>query len=114
MIILGIHDGHNASATLIINGKLACAIGEERLSRDKHQYGFPAKAIQAVLDSSNITMDQVDRISMATATLPPAYFYTSRNSTFSIKDYWKEQREYWYPKLYENKDPKYMDILVTE
>ena len=111
MIILGIHDGHNASATLIINGKLACAIGEERLSRDKHQYGFPAKAIQAVLDSSNITMDQVDRISMATATLPPAYFYTSRNSTFSIKDYWKEQREYWYPKLYENKDPKYMDIF---
>ena len=94
MIILGIHDGHNASATLIINGKLACAIGEERLSRDKHQYGFPAKAIQAVLDSSNITINEVDRIAMATATLPPAYFYTSRNSTFSIKDYWKEQREY--------------------
>ena len=46
MIILGIHDGHNASATLIVNGKLACAIGEERLSRDKHQYGFPTKAIQ--------------------------------------------------------------------
>ena len=49
MVILGIHDGHNASAALIINGKLICALGEERLSRDKHQYGFPSKAIEAVL-----------------------------------------------------------------
>ena len=29
MIILGIHDGHNASAALIINGELKCAIAEE-------------------------------------------------------------------------------------
>ena len=35
MIILGIHDGHNASASLIVDGKLVCALGEERLSRDK-------------------------------------------------------------------------------
>ncbi|MDC0080543.1 hypothetical protein OAJ28_01505, partial [Flavobacteriaceae bacterium] len=54
---------------------------------------------------------EIDRVAMATATLPPAYFYTSRNSTFTIKDYWKEQREYWYPKLYEGKDPKYTDIF---
>ena len=37
MIILGIHDGHNASASLIIDGKLTCALGEERLSKGKHQ-----------------------------------------------------------------------------
>ena len=96
MIILGIHDGHNASACLIMNGKLVCALGEERLSRDKHQYGFPAKAIDAVLDSAQISIDDVDRIAMSTATLPPAYFYTSRNSTLTIADYWKEQKEYWY------------------
>ena len=41
MVILGIHDGHNASASLIVDGELVCALGEERLSRDKHQYGFP-------------------------------------------------------------------------
>lgn len=111
MIILGIHDGHNASACLIMNGKLVCALGEERLSRDKHQYGFPAKAIDAVLDSAQISIDDVDRIAMSTATLPPAYFYTSRNSTLTIADYWKEQKEYWYPKLYENKNPKYLDIF---
>ena len=35
MIVLGIHDGHNASAALIINGELKCSIAEERLSRQK-------------------------------------------------------------------------------
>lgn len=111
MIILGIHDGHNASAALIVDGKLICAIGEERLSRDKHQYGYPAKAIETVLKFGNISSSDIDRVAMATPTLPPAYFYTQRNSTFSINDYWKEQREYWYPKLFENKDPKYLDIF---
>ena len=111
MIILGIHDGHNASASLIVDGKLICAIGEERLSRDKHQYGYPAKAIETVLKFGNISPSDIDRVAMATPTLPPAYFYTQRNSTFSINDYWKEQREYWYPKLFENKDPKYLDIF---
>ena len=35
MIILGIHDGHNASAALLKDGKLICSIAEERLSRQK-------------------------------------------------------------------------------
>ena len=92
MIILGIHDGHNASAALIVDGKLVCAIGEERLSRDKHQYGYPEKAIETVLKFGNISPSDIDRVAMATPTLPPAYFYTQRNSTFSINDYWKRQR----------------------
>jgi len=44
MKILGIHDGHNASASLIIDGCVIAAISEERLTRNKHQYGFPYKA----------------------------------------------------------------------
>ena len=114
MIILGIHDGHNASASLIVDGKLVCALGEERLSRDKHQYGYPARAIDTVLNAAGISISDVDRIAMSTATLPPAYFYTSRNSTLTIADYWKEQKEYWYPKLYKNQDPKYLDIFANK
>lgn len=111
MIILGIHDGHNASAALLIGGKLVAALAEERLSRRKHAYGYPARAIEAVLDVAGIGIGDVDRIAMATATLPPAYYYTSRNANLSIQDYWKEQREYWYPKLYEGKHPSYMEIF---
>ena len=46
MKILGIHDGHNASACLIEDGKVLVAIGEERLTRNKHQYGFPFELLK--------------------------------------------------------------------
>ena len=35
MYILGINDGHNSGASIFLNGKLICAISEERLSRKK-------------------------------------------------------------------------------
>ena len=111
MIILGIHDGHNASAALIVDGELLSAAGEERFSREKHHYGFPYKAVDAVLNDAGFKLGEVDHIAMATKTLPPAYFRTRRNSTFSIEDYWKEQKEYWYPKLYEGKSPSYTEIF---
>ena len=54
VVILGIHDGHNASASLLVDGKLICSIAEERLSRQKNHYGFPSKAVECVLKSSGI------------------------------------------------------------
>ncbi|MDB2469166.1 carbamoyltransferase [Alphaproteobacteria bacterium] len=111
MKILGIHDGHNASAAIVVDGKLIVAKAEERLSRLKHHYGCPKLAIEKVLAIAGLRSSELDGVAMATPTLPPAYFYTSRNSKFSIEDYWLEQREYWYPKLYENKSPNYMKIF---
>ena len=111
MIILGIHDGHNASAALLKDGKLICSIAEERLSRQKNHYGFPFKAIDCVLNYGKSKFDDIDFVAMSSKHLIPAYFYTQRNSKLTIQDYWKEQKEYWYPKLYENKNPKYLDIL---
>ena len=111
MIILGIHDGHNASAALLKDGKLICSIAEERLSRQKNHYGFPFKAIDCVLNHGKSKFDDIDFVAMSSKHLIPAYFYTQRNSKLTIQDYWKEQKEYWYPKLYENKNPKYLDVL---
>ena len=68
-------------------------------------------AIQCVLDQAGIKSHQIDKVAMSTKKLVPAYFYTGRNSRLSVLDYWKEQKEYWYPKLYENKTPKYLDVL---
>lgn len=112
MIVLGVHDGHNASAALFIDNRLAIAVAEDRLSRDKHAYGYPEKAIALCLRTAGVAPKDIDRVAMSTATLPPAYYYTRRNATFSIEDYWREQKEYWYPKLYEGKDPKYLDIFA--
>ena len=46
MIILGIYDGHNASAALLIDGKIIGAVQEERFSRIKNDYCFPKKSIE--------------------------------------------------------------------
>ena len=111
MKIIGIHDGHNASACLMIDGKVICALGEERLTRNKHQYGFPYKSIEKILDISNLSFNDIDKVAMSTKTLPPRYFLTERNSNFSVSDYWKEQNEYWYPRLIENKEVSYTEIF---
>lgn len=50
--ILGVCDGHDAGAALVDpDGELVFAVSEERLTRVKHQAGFPALAVGAALAS---------------------------------------------------------------
>ena len=49
ILILGIHDGHNCGAALTVNGRVAAAICEERLTRRKNDVGFPERSIREVL-----------------------------------------------------------------
>ena len=64
-VILGINAFHaDASAALIINGEIKCAVEEERFARIKHWAGFPLESIQACLLSENITLEQVDFIAV--------------------------------------------------
>ena len=111
MIILGVWDGTPSSAALIVDGKILIAISEERLSRSKNAYGFPEKSIEIILSKTGYKISDIDEVAMSTASLSPTYFYTSRNATFSIEDYWKEQKEYWYKKFYKGEDPKYLEIF---
>ena len=111
MIVLGVWDGTPSSAALVIDGKLISSVAEERLTRNKNEYGYPLRSIQSVLDTGGISIEDVDYVAMSTASLSPTYFYTLRNKTFSINDYWKEQNEYWYPKFYQGKNPSYLDVF---
>jgi len=111
MIILGVWDGTPSSAALIVDGEIMFAVSEERLSRAKNAYGFPEKSIMQILNKTGYRVSDIDEVAMSTASLSPTYFYTSRNAKFSIKDYWKEQKEYWYKKFYKGEDPKYLDIF---
>ncbi len=47
--ILGIHDGHNAGATLVSDGVIVASVSEERLTRRKNEVGYPEKSIADVL-----------------------------------------------------------------
>jgi carbamoyltransferase len=48
-LYLGIHHGHDATATLLQGDQVVAVIAEERLSRQKHQPGLPRRAIHEVL-----------------------------------------------------------------
>src|SRR5262245_5485255 len=53
MNILGINAYHgDSSAALLVDGRVAVAIEEERLNRIKHWAGYPALAIEACLEGS--------------------------------------------------------------
>jgi carbamoyltransferase len=63
--VLGIWDGHNASACLVEAGRIVAAVAEERLSRVKMQPGFPARAIESVLKLAGTSPDDVGTVALA-------------------------------------------------
>ncbi|MEY4673329.1 MAG: hypothetical protein RL148_1113 [Planctomycetota bacterium] len=61
MIVLGISPlDKDASAALVIDGKVVFAAGEERFSRKKQHAGFPAQAIEAALAHGGVRPEDVD------------------------------------------------------
>jgi len=62
MIILGLSGavGHDASAAILVDGKLVAAVEEERFLRDKHAKGkFPYEAAKYCLKEAGIKPEQV-------------------------------------------------------
>jgi carbamoyltransferase len=60
MKILGIHDGHNATAALLEDGRIVAAVSEERLVRVKNVDCFPEHAIADCLDAAGCSAEDVD------------------------------------------------------
>lgn len=54
LAILGINAAHDASACLLLDGLLEVAIAEERLTRRKHQRGYPSKSIDYCLQATGM------------------------------------------------------------
>ena len=46
---LGIHVGHNASASLMVNGKIIFAFQEERFRKIKNFMGYPSQSIKEIM-----------------------------------------------------------------
>ena len=62
--VLGINDGHDASAAIVRDGKVVAAIQEERLVNIKHYSGVPEKAITNVFKVAGIHPDEIDAIAI--------------------------------------------------
>ncbi len=65
MIVLGLNTHHaDSSAAIFVNGKLIAATEEERFTRIKHWAGFPEQAIRFCLEEANVTLEEVDHITI--------------------------------------------------
>src|SRR5690554_1007729 len=74
MYILGLNAYHgDSAAALLKNGKVICAIEEERIRRIKHWAGFPSEAIKFCLKDAGITINDVSYITIGRN--PSAHFF---------------------------------------
>lgn len=55
----------DATVSLVEDGKVLFAAGEERYSREKQHAGFPAMSLQAALDATNTSPEEIDEVSYA-------------------------------------------------
>jgi len=55
--VVGIHNGHNASAAVVCDGELRFALQEERLTRIKNQGGLPKETLTAITSQFPGTTD---------------------------------------------------------
>jgi carbamoyltransferase len=65
--ILGVWDGHDAGAALLVDGRLIFAINEERLTRRKLEIQFPARSIAAALTHAGLPPAAIDVVAISTS-----------------------------------------------
>lgn len=82
MYILGISEIDNdAGAVLLKDSSVVCGINEERLSRIKRHQGFPYRSIRWILQSTGLSLDDIDHIAVTKAdpNINPNLFYRARD-----------------------------------
>jgi carbamoyltransferase len=97
MIVLGINDGHNSSASLYEDGRLVAALSEERLRRVKNWAGFPELAIKECLRIAERRLEDIDFVALASVGGGLSYHGREeiiamyRNGVDAGTKYWLEQ-----------------------
>ena len=65
MIVLGVNAFHgDASAAILVNGRLVAAVEEERFTRVKHDAGLPINAVRYCLAAAGARLSDVDHIAI--------------------------------------------------
>ncbi|MCG3134294.1 MAG: Decarbamoylnovobiocin carbamoyltransferase [Planctomycetes bacterium] len=63
-LVLGFNCTHDACAVLLRDGEVVLAVEEERLSRVKHHFGMPLRAIRACLDEAGVSIGDVEHAAL--------------------------------------------------
>lgn len=64
MYVLGVYDGHNATASLLKDGEIIGAVSEERFNGIKNYLGFPYKSIDWLLEEHHLTPQDIAYIAI--------------------------------------------------
>ena len=102
-IVIGINWEQNSSACLMINGEIIGACSEERFSRIKNDERYPKKSIDWLLKKFSIKKKEISAVCFISKIWAPGYILTRHYTTFSMDDYIYEQKNIWYPRIYEKK-----------
>lgn len=90
-VVLGIHDGHNATAALLRDGRVEAAVSEGRMIREKQEPGYPWNAIEEVMEIGDVDPGDLDRIALSSKFMHPKEFY--REWDWYRKNYRDQIRE---------------------
>jgi hypothetical protein len=103
LIILGLNAHHaDASACLLIDGKLVAAVEEERFTRIKHFSGFPIHAVDYCLQQAGLSLNDIDHLVIGRD--PNAKF--KEKMTFFVKAPSQLLKKYFYDRFINVKDVK--------
>jgi len=104
MKLLGLSLGQLATAALFIDDRIVACVSEERFSRTKNDEAYPLQAIEYVLKEGQVDGQDLDAILIAGSKLNMSTHLLRTYSHWRIPDHVRVMKEFWYPKLYENRD----------
>jgi len=87
MIYLGVNLSHNASACLMVDGKVTIVVQEERFTNKKNFEGYPKKAIDYIVKYLKKEKLKIDLIAFSSALNSPFTYMVPVNHFFTIEDF---------------------------
>lgn len=109
--IIGIQVGFTSGVAIYESGEILYAASEERFSREKNDTQWPSRAIEYAIDKYDIAPTKIEKVVLASKNIFPRE-YLCKSHKYSVKDYIREQNEYFKPMLLgEGKKKTYFDIF---
>lgn len=114
MKILAISWTECSTAAVVVDGHVVACISEERFSRIKNDERYPRRAIEVVLKAAGLQASDLDVVAFAGTDFDAKSVLVHKYSGFSVQDRLREQREYWYPRMYEGKMVDYLTVFADQ
>ena len=112
LVILTLYEFHNSSSCISVDGEIKFAFNEDRFAKIKNEVGLPIKSAKKCIESLGIDPSEIDYVGIVND--EDSYksynsivnYLFKRQSRYSIKDWIKENKEFWHPTIFKNKKLK--------